>query len=131
MSSDALTTWHKIVSTCDANGLGELLADDVVFFSPVVHTPQVGNAVTTMYLSAAVKVFGNESFRYVREVVGENDAVLEFETEIDGIAVNGVDMIKWNDEGKIVEFKVMVRPLKAINLIFQKMGEMLAANPAG
>jgi SnoaL-like domain len=126
-----LSKWHNIVRTRDASALKELLADDVVFYSPVVHTPQVGKSITTMYLSAAVHVFGNESFRYIREIVSENDAVLEFETEIDGITVNGVDMIKWNDEGKIVEFKVMVRPLKAINLIFQKMGEMLAANPPG
>ena len=80
---------------------------------------------STMYLTAALHVFGNESFRYVREVVGESDAVLEFETEIDGIIVNGVDMIKWNGNGKITEFKVMVRPLKAINVIHEKMGEML------
>lgn len=122
----AVEEWHEIVRTRDASGLGELLADDVVFYSPVVHTPQVGKAITTMYLAAAVHVFGNESFRYVREVVGENDAVLEFETEIDGILINGVDMIKWNDAGQITEFKVMVRPLKAINLIHEKMGAMLA-----
>ncbi|MBL8185554.1 MAG: nuclear transport factor 2 family protein [Blastocatellia bacterium] len=114
-----------MVRTRDASGLGELLAEDVVFYSPVVHTPQVGKAVTTMYLSAAVQVFGNESFRYVREIVGESDAVLEFETEIDGIIVNGVDMIKWNGDWEISEFKVMVRPLKAINLIREKMGAML------
>jgi hypothetical protein len=77
---------------------------------------------------AAVQVFGNDSFRYVREVVDEHDAVLEFETEIDGIVVNGVDMIRWNNDGKITEFKVMVRPLKAINIIHQKMGEMLLAS---
>jgi len=82
-----------------------------------------------MYLAAAVHVFGNESFRYVREVVGENNAVLEFETEIDGIVVNGVDMIRWNDEGSITEFKVMIRPLKAVDLIHQKMGEMLLTSP--
>lgn len=121
----AVDLWHEIVRTRDASGLGELLADDVVFYSPVVHTPQVGKAVTTMYLSAAVQVFGNESFRYVREIVGESDAVLEFETEIDGIIVNGVDMIKWNGDWEISEFKVMVRPLKAINLIREKMGAML------
>ena len=125
MSVGKIDNWHDIVRTRDASRLSDLLADDVVFYSPVVHTPQLGKAITTAYLSAAVKVFGNESFRYVREVIGESDAVLEFETEIDGIIVNGVDMIKWNDAGKIVEFKVMVRPLKAINLIHQKMGEML------
>lgn len=120
-----IESWHNIVRTRDASGLNELLADDVVFYSPVVHTPQVGKAITSVYLSAAVQVFGNESFRYVREIVGESDAVLEFETEIDGITVNGVDMIKWNENGQIIEFKVMIRPLKAVNLIHQKMGEML------
>jgi hypothetical protein len=125
MTSVALETWHNIVRTRDASGLDKLLADDVVFYSPVVHTPQVGKAITTMYLTAAVHVFGNESFKYVREIVGERDAVLEFETEIDGIVINGVDMIKWNGDGQIIEFKVMTRPLKAVNLIHQKMGEML------
>ncbi len=127
MVSTKLESWHNVVRTRDASGLGELLAEDVVFYSPVVHTPQVGKKSTTMYLAAAVQVFGNESFKYVREVIGESDAVLEFETEIDGIIVNGVDMIRWNDDGKIVEFKVMVRPLKAINLIHQKMAAMLKA----
>ncbi len=125
MQSTVVKSWHNIVGTRDASGLSDLLADVVVFYSPVVHTPQVGKAITTMYLSAALHVFGNDSFKYVREIVGERDAVLEFETEIDGIIVNGVDMIRWNDEGKIIEFKVMVRPLKAITLIHQKMGERL------
>ncbi|MDI1242572.1 MAG: nuclear transport factor 2 family protein [bacterium] len=129
--AEPLQSWHNIVRTRDSSALGEILADDVVFYSPVVHTPQVGKAVTTMYLSAAVHVFGNESFRYVREIIGESDAVLEFETEIDGIIVNGVDMMKWNDAGQITEFKVMIRPLKAINLIYQKMGDMLPAKPSG
>ena len=88
--------------------------------------PQVGKPITTQYLAAALHVFGNDSFRYVREVVGEHDAVLEFMVEIEGISVNGVDMIKWNDAGQIVEFKVMLRPLKAVNLIHQKMAAMLA-----
>jgi hypothetical protein len=125
MSQKVVGMWHEVVRTREPEGLNDLLADEVVFYSPVVHTSQVGKAITRMYLAAAVQVFGNDSFRYVREVVAENDAVLEFETEIDGIAINGVDIFKWNDEGKIVEFKVMVRPLKAINLIHQKMGEML------
>lgn len=125
----ALAAWHEIVRTRTAKALDELLAEDVVFYSPVVHTPQAGKAITTMYLLAAIHVFGNESFRYVREIVGDNDAVLEFETEIDGIIVNGVDMIKWNGDGKITEFKVMIRPLKAINLIHEKMGEMLLTSP--
>ncbi len=127
MTHATLTTWHELVKTRNTKGLKDLLADDVVFYSPVVHTPQAGKAVTAQYLSAAFHVFFNETFRYVREVVGPSDAVLEFEVNIDGIAVNGVDMIEWNDEGKIVEFKVMLRPLKAINLIHQKMGAMLQA----
>lgn len=125
MRPEAISSWHEIIGTRDPSGLAELLADDIIFFSPVVHTPQVGRAITTKYLAAAIHVFGNDSFRYVREVIGQTDAVLEFETEIDGIIINGVDMIKWNDEAKIVEFKVMIRPLKAINLIHLKMGEML------
>lgn len=125
MQPTVVKLWHDIVHLREASGLSRLLCDDVIFYSPVVHTPQIGKAITMMYLTAALHVFGNESFRYVREVVGESDAVLEFETEIDGIVVNGVDMIKWNAAGKIIEFKVMVRPLKAINVIHEKMGEML------
>lgn len=128
MALDTLATWHDVVNTRNVRGLRDLLAEDVVFHSPVVHTPQAGRAVTTQYLAAAFQVFFNASFRYAREVVGQRDAVLEFQVEIDGIAVNGVDMIRWNDEGRIVEFKVMVRPLKAINLIHQKMAAMLQAN---
>jgi ketosteroid isomerase-like protein len=123
----ALDTWHRLVRTRDAAGLDALLADDVVFHSPVVHAPQVGRPLAKGYLSAALRVFGSETFHYVREVVGANDAVLEFEVELDGIHVNGVDMIRWNDEGRIVDFKVMLRPLKAINLIHEKMAAMLKA----
>lgn len=129
MSIDTLSTWHELVKSRNAKGLNSLLADNVVFHSPVVHTPQVGKAVTMQYLSAAFQVFFNESFRYVREVTGPSDAVLEFQVEIDGISVNGVDMLKWDGEGRIVEFKVLIRPLKAINLIHQKMAAMLQAKP--
>ena len=128
MTTDTLAAWHDLVRTRDVKGLAALLADNCVFHSPVVHTPQVGKAVTLQYLSAAFHVFFNPSFRYVREVAGPSDAVLEFQVEIDGIAVNGVDMIKWDADGKIVEFKVMIRPLKAINLIHQKMAAMLQAS---
>ncbi|MED5620284.1 nuclear transport factor 2 family protein [Ideonella sp. BN130291] len=127
MTLSTVSTWHQLVQSRNAKGLGGLLADDVVFHSPVVHTPQVGKAVTAQYLSAAFHVFFNESFRYVREVVGPRDAVLEFQVQIDGIEVNGVDMLAWNDEGRIVDFKVLIRPLKAINLIHQKMAALLQA----
>ena len=125
MTLDTLAAWHEAVSTRNAKALDTLIADEAVFHSPVVHTPQAGKAVTIQYLSAAFHVFFNETFRYVREVTGPRDAVLEFQVEIDGIAVNGVDMIMWDDAGRIVEFKVMIRPLKAINLIHQKMAAML------
>jgi hypothetical protein len=126
MSASALHTWHELVRTQDPSGLDALLADDVVFLSPVVHTPQVGKAITSAYLGAAFKVFFNPTFRYVREIAGPSDAMLEFESTIDGVLVNGVDIIKWNVDNRIIEFKVMVRPLKAINLIHQKMAAMLA-----
>lgn len=124
---DTLAAWHDLVRRRSADGLDALLDDAVVFHSPVVHTPQVGKAVTTMYLTAALQVLANDTFTYVREVVGPRDAVLEFRVEIDGIVVNGVDMIRWNDAGRIVDFKVMVRPLKAINLLHAQMRAMLEA----
>jgi hypothetical protein len=127
MSVSALDQWHHMVRTNDASGLGALVAEDAVFWSPVVHAAQPGRKLTVMYLSAAFKVFFNPTFRYVREIVGESDAMLEFETQVAGIFVNGVDIIKWNEAGQIVDFKVMIRPLKGMNIIHQKMGEMLQA----
>ncbi len=120
-----LEKWHQLVKARDIDGLDELLADDVIFYSPVVFTPQNGKMLTTLYLAGAMEILGSEKFRYVREVVGAQDAVLEFETELDGIYINGVDMLKWNDAGQLTEFKVMLRPLKAIQLVHQKMAELL------
>ena len=125
MTIDTVSTWHELVVSRNAKGLDSLLADNVVFHSPVVHTPQIGKAITIQYLRAAFHVFFNESFRYVRQIAGPSDAMLEFEVQIEGVAVNGVDILKWDDEGRIVEFKVLIRPLKAINLIHQKMAAML------
>lgn len=127
MTGHPLETWHRLVRSHDPSGLHALLAEDAVFHSPVVHTPQRGRALASMYLGAAFQVFFNPTFRYVREIVGPTDAMLEFETEIDGILVNGIDLIRWNDAGRIVDFKVMVRPLKAIQLIHQRMAAMLQA----
>lgn len=127
MERTPIEQWHALVRAQDPSGLDQLLDDDAIFISPVVHTAQRGKAITKAYLSAAFVVFFNPSFRYVREIVGPSDAMLEFETEIDGVLVNGVDIIKWNPAGKIVEFKVMVRPLKAITLIHERMAAMLAA----
>ena len=124
---NTIEQWHAVVKSRDPKALAALLAEDVVFHSPVVHTPQRGHAITMAYLMGAMHVLNTAAFRYEREIVGERDAVLEFMTEIDGIQINGVDMMKWNDEGKITEFKVMLRPLKAVNLIHQKMGAQLQA----
>ena len=136
--------WHRAIGNMTDETLDELLADDVVFHSPVVHTPQKGKALTKLYLKAAFNVMPGQSgsngsareeasqekkakgkFRYVREVVGENDAVLEFVTQIDDITVNGVDIIRFDDQGRIVDFKVMIRPLKAIQKIHAQMAHML------
>lgn len=104
----------------------EMLHDDVVFRSPVVHTPQEGKAITFAYLSAAGNTLGNGTFKYTNVFDCGNKAVLEFETEMDGIQVNGIDMIEWDEAGKITDFKVMVRPLKAMQAVHAAMGKMLA-----
>lgn len=122
---DTIAAWHELLRRRSAVDLDALLADDVVFHSPIVHSPQVGKALTTMYLTAALQVIANDGFTYEREIVGPRDAALEFRTVIDGIVVNGIDLIRWNDAGQIVDFKVMVRPLKAVNLLHAQMRAML------
>ena len=120
-----LEQWHQVVQRRDLQALHQLLAEDVVFVSPVVHTPQHGRAITLAYLQAAMKVLNNASFRYLNEWVGPDSAVLEFECELDGISVNGIDMIHCNANGLIDQFKVMVRPLKAVNKVHEKMAAEL------
>ena len=117
--------WHAIAKSRNIEGLSELLADEAVFESPVVHTPQVGKPITLKYLTAAMQVLNNDSFEYLREWYGESSAVLEFQCSCDGIVINGVDMIEWNAAGRITHFKVMVRPLKAINALHTMMRKML------
>ena len=124
-----LTRWHAYMeSGGDLALLGDLIADDAVFHSPVVHTPQAGKEVVTSYLVAAAHVLGNDSFHYVRELVDGDEMMLEFVTELDGITINGVDIIRWNADGQITDFKVMVRPLKAINKVWEMMAAQLAAD---
>jgi len=123
--------WHKLVADRNPAGLDELVAEDAVFFSPVVHTPQRGRKIVVAYLSAAYGLLAGPSFRYVREIIGVTEAMLEFETVIDGVAVNGVDIMRWNETGRIVEFKVMIRPLKAVNLVHERMAAMLQARQSG
>jgi hypothetical protein len=123
-----LAKWHDyMMGGADPAALSALLAEDAVFHSPVVHTPQVGKPVVMAYLVAASHVLGNDSFHYVRELVDGDEVMLEFVTELNGISVNGVDIIRFNDEGLISDFKVMVRPLKAINAVWETMAAQLQA----
>lgn len=121
----ALDRWHGYMHSQNPDDLSALLADDVVFESPVVHTPQKGKDITFKYLWSAAKVLGGPGFAYVGEWHGDRSAILEFEQEIDGIKINGIDMIWWNEDDQITRFKVMVRPLKAVNLLHQMMGAQL------
>jgi ketosteroid isomerase-like protein len=119
-----LELWHDMLRERDLGRLDDILAEDCVFLSPIVHTPQRGRDLTRLYLTGALNVF-NESFRYVKEVVTPQHAVLEFTCDLDGIVINGVDIMTFDAAGRIVEFKVMVRPLKAVNLLHSKMKAML------
>ena len=136
---NAIEKWHEIMKSGGSDAaakLDDLLHDDVVFYSPVVFTPQKGKDVTKLYLAAASGVFSTKKknrneekkeskFSYVKELVEGNTACLEFETEMNGIYVNGIDLISWNDDNKITEFKVLIRPLQAVNTIHEMMGKML------
>jgi len=121
-----ISAWHEFAQSHDPAALSALLAEEVVFHSPVVYRPQPGKAITMGYLLAAVAVLGNESFRYLREIIGEHHAALEFSSVIDGVEINGVDLIEWNEVGQIVDFKVMVRPLKAVNTLRELMAAKLS-----
>lgn len=128
MSRANLARWHAYMEGgSDPAFLSDMLADDAVFHSPVVHTPQVGKPMVMAYLVAASHVLGNDSFRYVRELVDGGEMMLEFVTEIDGVTINGVDIIRFNTHGMISDFTVMVRPLKAINKVWEVMSAQLEA----
>lgn len=136
---NAVEKWYEVMKSNNLDLLDDLLADDVTFYSPVVFTPQKGKEITKMYLMAAEGVFGanqtkdrassndkkDSKFKYIKEIIGKESALLEFETEMEGIYINGVDILCWNEEGKIKEFKVLVRPLQAVNMLHQKMQAML------
>ncbi len=127
-----LKRWHQVIENgSTAEDLAAIIHEDAVFHSPVVHTPQRGRAIVVAYLSAAGQTLGNASFAYVRELVDGENAMLEFTTEMDGIHVNGIDLIRFDDEDMITDFKVMVRPLKAVNKVWEKMAAMLAKAKAG
>ena len=142
MIEAVIERWHQHLRGDLPGGLDELLADDVVFYSPVVFTPQRGKEITKLYLSMAAQTFsGSPSdaniddaaatgpasgsaepvFRYTKQVLAGDTAVLEFETTMDGKYVNGVDIIRADDTGKIVEFRVMIRPLQAVQAVHRLM----------
>jgi hypothetical protein len=126
MSAVVIMRWHEIVATRNLHALTDLLADQVVFESPVVHSPQVGKALTLKYLASALEVLNNDSFIYLNEWHAENSAVLEFQSTCEGITINGVDIISWDEHQQITAFKVMVRPLKAVNKLHELMGRQLS-----
>jgi SnoaL-like protein len=126
MTSTVIERWHQFIGGGqDPAVLDALLDDDAVFYSPAVFTPQEGRQKTTAYLMAAAKMFGGTDFHYVEEWVGDRSAVLEFAATVDGVYVNGIDLITWNDDGRIVSFKVMMRPFKGLQAIMPKMAELL------
>jgi hypothetical protein len=138
MIERVVAQWHSYLRGELPGGLDGLLDDDVVLYSPIVFTPQRGKEITTLYLQAATQTFagtGSPSssgtsdqegrFRYTKTLVGDDTAVLEFETTMEGKYVNGVDIIRCNDEARIIEFRVMIRPLQAVNLVHRQMGAML------
>ncbi|MDT5012499.1 MAG: hypothetical protein QOH57_4116 [Mycobacterium sp.] len=125
MTPPVIQRWLDIIENHHTEDVEAILAEDAVFYSPAVFTPQEGRAKAVMYLTAAAKLLGNDEFRYVGQWFGERSAVLEFVTVVDGIQVNGVDMIHWNDDEQIVEFKVMLRPFKALQAVMPAMAELL------
>ena len=131
MTRPGLDKWYAYMKSHDTAALWELLHPEAVFESPVVHTPQRGRDITFKYLTSAAKVLGGPSFKYLGEWTSDTGAVLEFENVIDGIKLNGVDIITFDADGRITHFKVMVRPLKAINLLHQLMGEQLMKQTGG
>ena len=126
MASSVIERWHQFIGGGhDPAVLDALLADDAVFYSPAVFTPQEGREKAKAYLMAAAKMFGDTDFHYVEQWVGDRSAVLEFAATVDGVYVNGIDLITWNDDGRIVSFKVMMRPFKGLQAIMPKMAELL------
>ena len=125
--SYALERWHAICDERDPAGLNTLIAENAIFFSPVVYTPQAGKAKVIGYLKAAAEILFNDSFRYVRELRGTSEAMLEFTVTIEGIEVNGIDLIHWNMNQEITEFRVWLRPLKGLEIVQQLMATKLSA----
>jgi hypothetical protein len=148
MIRSVVDKWHQHLRGELPGGLDELLDDDVVFYSPVVYTPQAGKEITKRYLEAAGQALPGTNrdadrptelsdrdrpggaFHYTKQVLDGDTAVLEFETTVAGKYVNGVDIIRCNESGRIVEFRVMIRPLQAVNAVHEQMRSMLEAMAA-
>ena len=123
----ALRGWHAVVESQNPALLADLLADEVVFRSPAVFAPQEGKALTARYLAAALTVLG-PSLRYVSQWHDQASAVLEFEADLGGVYVQGVDILRWNSEGKLVSFTVMVRPIRGLERLIELMAHQLATS---
>ena len=124
-NSNPIKIWHEVVKSGEIAMLDNILDENCIFYSPVVFSPQKGKEATKKYLTAAAVVFADDSFKYTKELVSSRLACLEFELILNEININGIDIISWNEEGKITEFKVMIRPLKAVEIIHKYMGEEL------
>lgn len=127
MKPKVIATWHEAVLKHDLSAFEALVADDAVFESPALHKPQVGKALVSMYLRGALLVLDNGTFRYVDEWISERSAVLEFEAVVDGLEVNGVDILRWNDDDRVTGFKVMMRPFKGLTAVMAAMRKLLEA----
>ena len=124
-NNNPIEVWHEVVKSGEIVKLDNILDEDCIFYSPVVFSPQKGKEATKKYLTAAAIVFADDSFKYTKELVSSHLACLEFELVLNEININGIDIISWNKDGKITEFKVMIRPLKAVEIIHKFMGEEL------
>ena len=128
MTHPVIERWLRVIESGAASGLEDMLAEDAVFYSPAVFTPQIGRATAAAYLRAAEQMFAGTDFHYVEKWIGDTSAVLHFAAEVDGLSVEGIDMIHWNDEGLITSVKVMIRPFKALQGVIGRMAELLAAS---
>lgn len=131
MRPKPIAIWHEAVARNDLTAFESLLAEDAVFQSPALYKPQAGKALVSMYLRGALIVLNTGSFRYVEEWIGPRSAVLEFETRVDGLELNGVDIMRWNDDERVTHFKVMVRPFKALTALMASMAKLLEAAKSG
>ena len=127
VSTPVIERWLDVIENGQTADLDDMLAEDAVFYSPAVFMPQRGRATAAAYLRAAEHMFAGTGFHYVNKWIDTNSAVLEFAAEVDGISVEGVDILHWNDEGQLTSVKVMIRPFKAIQTVVAKMAELLAA----